>query len=124
VAGQAGLPADAVLAGTLGLSGLAALVAGAALVVSNDTGVGHLATAYGTPSVLLFGPTAPTGWGPPPDRPQHTVLWAGETDEPFADRPSPGLLLLAPDDVLAAARRQVQRPLMRSITAEVDRSGR
>jgi predicted dinucleotide-binding enzyme len=39
---------------------LAALVAGAALVVCGDTGPGHLATAFGTPSVLLFGPTPPS----------------------------------------------------------------
>ncbi len=103
VARQAQLPEDAVLAGHLGLSGLAALVADAALVISNDTGVGHLATAYGTPSVVLFGPTAPDRWAPPADRPQHKVLWAGETGDPFADHPSPGLLRLTPADVLAAA---------------------
>lgn len=103
VARTADLPDDAVLAGRLGLAGLAALVADAALVISNDTGVGHLATAYGTPSVVLFGPTAPAGWAPPADRPQHVVLWAGETDDPFAGHPSPGLLRLTPDDVLTAA---------------------
>jgi ADP-heptose:LPS heptosyltransferase len=120
VARQAGLSPEAVLAGRSDLAGLAALVAGAALVVSNDTGVGHLATAYGTPSVLLFGPTPPTRWGPPAGRPRHVVLWAGETGDPFADRPSPGLLRLTADDVLSAAHRL----LMRSITAEVERSGR
>jgi ADP-heptose:LPS heptosyltransferase len=71
---QAHLPASATLAGRLGLGELAALVAGARLVISNDTGVGHLATAYGTPSVLLFGPTEPARWGPPADRPWHIVL--------------------------------------------------
>lgn len=75
VARQAELPPDAVLAGRLGLAELAALVADARLVISNDTGVGHLATAYGTPSVVLFGPTHPSVWGPPADRRPHVPLW-------------------------------------------------
>ena len=92
VARKAGLPDDAVLAGHLDLTGLAALVAAAGLVISNDTGVAHLATAYGTPSVVLFGPTPPTRWGPPADRGQHRALWAGVT----------GLGQLSTQDVLAA----------------------
>ncbi|MEU7618265.1 glycosyltransferase family 9 protein [Micromonospora rifamycinica] len=78
VAAGAGLPESAVLAGRTDLVELAALVAAARLVVSGDTGVGHLATAYRTPSVLLFGPVPPARWGPPPDRPWHRALWAGE----------------------------------------------
>jgi ADP-heptose:LPS heptosyltransferase len=101
VARQANLPESAVLAGRLGLGDLAALVADAALVISNDTGVGHLATAYGTPSVLLFGPTPPQTWGPPADRPQHVALWAGDTADP--------LLRLSTVEVLAAADAVDQR---------------
>lgn len=78
VAAGAGLPDTAVLAGRLDVGQLAALVARARLVVCGDTGVGHLATGYGTPSVLLFGPTPPQEWGPPPDRRQHRVIWHGE----------------------------------------------
>jgi ADP-heptose:LPS heptosyltransferase len=74
VANAAGLPEAAVLAGELDLAELSALVADASLVVANDTGVGHLATAYGTPSVVLFGPTPPRRWGPPRDRRQHAAL--------------------------------------------------
>jgi ADP-heptose:LPS heptosyltransferase len=74
---RAGLPDTAVLAGRVDLAGLAALVAHGRLVVSADTGVAHLATAYGTPSVVLFGPVSPRLWGPPPDRPWHRALWAG-----------------------------------------------
>jgi ADP-heptose:LPS heptosyltransferase len=70
----AGLPPEASLAGRLDLAGLAALVADAALVVSGDTGVAHLASAYRTPSVVIFGPTSPALWGPPADGP-HRVLW-------------------------------------------------
>jgi ADP-heptose:LPS heptosyltransferase len=102
VAAAAGLPADRVLAGRTDLLELAALVASARLLVSVDTGVAHLATAYGTPSVVLFGPTPPALWGPPADRPQHRALWAGRSGDNFAPSPDPGLLQLTPQDVLAA----------------------
>jgi ADP-heptose:LPS heptosyltransferase len=103
VAEQAGLPESAVLAGRTSLADLAALVAVARLVVSGDTGTAHLATAFGTPSVVLFGPTSPHLWGPPADRAQHVALWAGQYGDPFADSPAPGLLRLTEDDVLGAA---------------------
>jgi ADP-heptose:LPS heptosyltransferase len=84
------------------LAGLARLVAGAGRVVCGDTGVAHLATALGTPSVVLFGPTDPAEWGPPPERSRHRVLWAGRRGDPHAGRPDPALLEIAPEDVLAA----------------------
>jgi len=43
----------------LGIKQLAALVGMARVVVTGDTGVLHLATAMGTPSVILAGPTDP-----------------------------------------------------------------
>lgn len=93
VAAAAGLPRSAVLAGRTPLLDLVALVTAAGRVVCGDTGVAHLATAMATPSVLLFGPTAPSEWGPPPD-PRHRVLWAGRSGNPHADRPDPGLLAI------------------------------
>jgi ADP-heptose:LPS heptosyltransferase len=107
VAAGAGLAEQAVLAGRVDLTGLCALIACARLVVCADTGVGHLATAYRTRSIVLFGPVPPSRWGPPPEREQHTVLWAGTTSDPFADYPDPGLLSFTADDVLAAARARV-----------------
>ncbi|WP_157431302.1 glycosyltransferase family 9 protein [Actinomadura hibisca] len=101
----AGLAPDADLSGRTDLLDLAALIAGARLVVSGDTGTGHLATAYRTPSVLLFGPTPPAWWGPPPDRPQHRVLWAGRRGDPHGGSPDPGLLEISTADALGAARR-------------------
>jgi ADP-heptose:LPS heptosyltransferase len=77
VARGAGLAPDAVLAGRTDIAELSALIAHAGLVVCGDTGVAHLATAYGTPSVVLFGPVSPALWGPPPDRSQHVALWHG-----------------------------------------------
>ncbi|HKR49491.1 MAG TPA: glycosyltransferase family 9 protein [Pseudonocardiaceae bacterium] len=103
VADTAGLPQRSVLAGQTSLVQLAALVAKASLVVCGDTGVAHLATAYSTPSVVLFGPVSPQHWGPPPQRPQHVALWAGSTGDTFADRPDPGLLQITTADVLDAA---------------------
>jgi ADP-heptose:LPS heptosyltransferase len=89
-----------VYAGRTDLLDLAALVAAARRVVCGDTGVGHLATALGTPSVLLFGPTSPAHWGPPPGRRQHQVLWSGRTGDPHAREPDLGLLEIEVSDVL------------------------
>ncbi|MBQ1043236.1 MULTISPECIES: glycosyltransferase family 9 protein [unclassified Micromonospora] len=88
VARDGGLPPEAVLAGRTGLAELAALVAGARLVVSGDTGVAHLATGYGTASVVLFGPVPAAHWGPPADRPRHRAL--GAIDPTPVNRDSTG----------------------------------
>lgn len=101
VAAAAGLGPAAVLAGRTDLAELAAVVAAAGRVVSGDTGVGHLATAFGTPSVLLFGPTPPQAWGPPPEvRDRHRVLWHGRTGDPLGETPFPGLLEITVPEVL------------------------
>ncbi|MFC4147162.1 glycosyltransferase family 9 protein [Micromonospora mangrovi] len=117
IARAAGLPPESVRAGRTDLVELAALVADARVVVSGDTGVAHLATGYGTASVVLFGPVSPARWGPPPDRPWHRVLdasgrsevdgWAG--DGGVGDRPT--VVAVPVDEVLAAV-------------GEVERSGR
>ncbi|WP_248958267.1 glycosyltransferase family 9 protein [Sphaerisporangium perillae] len=77
VAAQAGLAPHRVLAGRTSMRQQCALVAGARLVVSANTGVAHLATAYGIPSVVVFGPDSPARWGPPADRPWHRALAQG-----------------------------------------------
>jgi hypothetical protein len=101
---RAGLPADAVLAGCTDLLGLAAEVCAARLVVCGDTGIAHLATAYGTPSVVLFGPTPPARWGPPPAGP-HQVVWHGTgVGDPWADEPDPALLATGVGEVVRTAR--------------------
>lgn len=102
LAEAADLPDDAVIAGRTDLSTLAAAVAAADQLVCGDTGVAHLATAVGTPSVVLFGPVSPEEWGPPPERPWHRALWAGRRGDPHADTPDPGLLALSVDEVLTA----------------------
>jgi ADP-heptose:LPS heptosyltransferase len=81
---------------------LTAVVGAAGRVVCGDTGVAHLATAVGTPSVVLFGPTSPARWGPPPERSIHRVLWAGTEGSPHAEQPDPGLLRIGVDVVVDA----------------------
>ena len=99
---EAGLEESAVYAGRTDLMGLATLVAAAGRVACGDTGMAHLATALRTPSVVLFGPTSPAEWGPPPDRPWHRALWKGRWGDPHAGRPDPGLLAIRVHDVVEA----------------------
>jgi ADP-heptose:LPS heptosyltransferase len=101
VAHRAGIPESDVLAGRTTPLELAALVGAAGLVLSGDTGVAHLATAFATPSVVLFGPVSPHEWGPPERDPLHRALWAGRMGDPHAETPDPGLLRLTPARVLA-----------------------
>jgi ADP-heptose:LPS heptosyltransferase len=101
VVAGAGLPEDALLAGRTDLFELARLVASAARVVCGDTGVAHLATAFGVPSVVLFGPVSPALWGPPASD-LHIALWAGRVGDAHASEPDPGLLEIGVQDVLAA----------------------
>ena len=100
VARLAGLDDADVYAGKTDLLDLAAVVAGAGRVVCGDTGVGHLATAFGTPSIVLFGPTSPKRWGPPAGRRRHRVLWAGIPGDPHGSVIHPGLLGIEVADVL------------------------
>jgi len=102
VASRAGLGKDAVLAGRTDLTDLARCVAVAARVACGDTGVAHLATALGTPSVVLFGPTPPSQWGPPPYSARHRALWHGGRGDPHGTSPDPGLLEIQPETVISA----------------------
>jgi ADP-heptose:LPS heptosyltransferase len=110
VADAAGLGPDAVLAGRTTSLELAAVVAAAGVVVSGDTGVAHLATAYRRPSVVLFGPVSPALWGPPVRAGKqgalHVVLWHGDgTGDPWGTELDPALARITVDEVLAALDR-------------------
>jgi ADP-heptose:LPS heptosyltransferase len=96
----------------LPLDRLAALAAHARAVVVGDTGPAHLATALGTPSVVLFGPVAPRLWGPPVGDSRHRALWHPAPDDTsprpgdaHGDRADPRLLRVTPAEVLAAVAR-------------------
>lgn len=103
VAADAGLTAADVLAGQTTLLELASLVAGARLVICGDTGVAHLATAFRTPSVVLFGPVPPQHWGPPAGGP-HIALWKGsDRGDPWGNSVDPSLLTISVEEVIGAA---------------------
>ncbi|MFF9819153.1 glycosyltransferase family 9 protein [Streptomyces sp. NPDC014006] len=103
LAKAARLPDTDTFGGGLPFARLSALVAGARAVISGDTGIAHLAVAHATRSVTLFGPVAPSCWGPPDD-PRHQVLWrpGPQQGDPHGSRPDPALLRITPDDVLHA----------------------
>jgi ADP-heptose:LPS heptosyltransferase len=106
LAAQADLPAAVVVAGRLDVVGLAALIAHARLLICGDTGPAHLASAYGTPSVVLFGPTPPHRWGPPASS-RHVALWPGvrsdDAGDPWGATTDPRLLAIEAPDVIGAA---------------------
>lgn len=105
VAALADLPASRVLAGRTSLPGFVALLADAGLVVTADTGAGHVASAYRTPSVVLFGPVGPERWGPPPG--PHIALThaTARRGDAFADEPDPAIAAVTVQEVLAAVER-------------------
>ncbi|NMG36534.1 LPS biosynthesis glycosyltransferase [Azoarcus sp. TTM-91] len=73
---QRGLKAPARnAAAPISAGALAALLAGARLVVCNDTGVAHLCAALRIPSVTLFRASAPERWAAL-DRDLHRPVWA------------------------------------------------
>jgi heptosyltransferase-3 len=75
---------------------LGAVLARAGLYVGNDSGISHLAAAWGAPVVTLFGPTDPAQWAPigPRVRVMRSV-----------DRTMEGL---GTDEVVRAAREMLQ----------------
>ncbi|MBH0779880.1 glycosyltransferase family 9 protein [Nocardia bovistercoris] len=110
IAARAGLPVRRVLAGEQNLIELAATVAEASLVISGDTGVARLATAFGTRTVLMYGPTPPRRGGPPQHLlGRHAVLWAGGIGDREADTPDPGLLRIDVSEVVEAVDKQLSR---------------
>ena len=71
-------------AGELDLPQMRALLDRAALLVSPDTGIAHLARVAGTPSVTLYGPGSATITGP--GRFYAAMPWKGVTVDPFPCR--------------------------------------
>jgi heptosyltransferase I len=58
------IPGATDLTGRTTLGELIALLAGAAVVVGNDSGPSHIAAALGRPLVTMYGPTSPSATGP------------------------------------------------------------
>lgn len=108
----AGAPPIRTTAGTLDVPSLAAVVAGARLGVSGDTGVAHLATALAAPSVVLFGPPPPRWWGPAIDPELHTVLWHCDqhpVGDPHGSRLDPSLADITAAETIGAIESQLAR---------------
>lgn len=93
---------------------LAAALARCRLIVGNDSGALHLATAVGAPSVTIFGPASPIVYGPYPPAAQdrHRIAVNALACRPCYARfrlpPCPWdvrcLTTLAPDEVYALAQ--------------------
>jgi ADP-heptose:LPS heptosyltransferase len=95
------------------LLALAGLVAAARIVVSCDTAVVHLASAFRAPQIALFGPTNPFHWRPLHER--AVVLSAAHPETPLTDfqprmkgapmeRISTAAVIRAIDSLLASPR--------------------
>jgi ADP-heptose:LPS heptosyltransferase len=83
------------------LPDVAALLAGAALFLGNDSGISHLAAAVGAPGVVLFGPTDARRWRPL--SPVIVALQARSTRPDGID-----LRALPAQRVIAACQRRVR----------------
>lgn len=68
------------LAGQTELGSLAWIMQQAALLVSNDTGVSHIAAALQVPSVVIYTSSKPSEWGPLNQHLHHVVLEEEATD--------------------------------------------
>lgn len=87
---------------TATLPQLIALARRIAICIAGDTGPLHLACALGRPVVGIYGPTDPSRNGPYGTRARVLRSPASRRDYTHRDAPDPGLLTIAPEDVLKA----------------------
>jgi heptosyltransferase-1 len=87
---------------TCSLAGLIALTRRTAVVIAGDTGPLHLACALERPVVGIYGPTDPARNGPYGTRFKVLRSPISVRNHARNHEPEPGLLTIAPDDVLRA----------------------
>jgi ADP-heptose:LPS heptosyltransferase len=110
------------LCGRTGVNDLAGVLASARLVVSNDTGVAHLAAAVRAPSVVTFLGDDPGRWAPldsvrhqlvplthVPEGPAGTLADGRHVDYPPPGAPAPDLLRAELASVIGAVADQLAR---------------
>lgn len=68
------------IAGRTSIRGLAAILAGAGAVVTNDSGPIHLASHAGAKVIGIFGPETPALWGPISGDPNRTINFFRDLD--------------------------------------------
>lgn len=67
-------------AGKTSMGAVAALIKDAAMLISNCTGVSHIASAFKTPSIVISMDGEPHRWGPLDKRVHRTINWLQSPD--------------------------------------------
>ena len=77
--------ATPLIAENLSLLQLAAILKRSTVYLGNDSGITHLASSLGLPTVALFGPTDPKVWGPRGT--SVRIMFGTKPDPPFLSEP-------------------------------------
>jgi ADP-heptose:LPS heptosyltransferase len=80
------------LSGKTSLGCMAAILSDAKLLISNDTGVSHLAAALKVPSIVIFMASEPKRWAPIDKRLHRVVAWGAAA--------SPQTILMETSDLI------------------------
>ncbi|MES2265905.1 MAG: glycosyltransferase family 9 protein [Bacteroidota bacterium] len=82
-------------AGKTSMGAVGALIQNAAMLISNCTGVSHIASAFKTPSIVISMDGEPQRWGPLDKRVHRTINWLQSPDFHLVFRETVELVSLA-----------------------------
>jgi ADP-heptose:LPS heptosyltransferase len=82
-------------AGITSMGAVGALIQNAAMLISNCTGVSHIASAFKTPSIVISMDGEPQRWGPLDKRVHRTINWLESPDFHLVFRETVELVSLA-----------------------------